>query len=1185
MTAYSDAVLADSPVLYLPLQESVTSTATYSAYTTQVPAETAVNVGSNTFSADFTFAVAGRISALRFYRSPSSPTSSRTMRVWSGSTIVATGTTSGESGAGWHTATLSPGVAVAAGSTLRISYDNPTSYAVRTSPGVASVTNGPVTRGLMWYGTPSGGYPNTTMPNDYFMDVVFEVSTAADVSGNNRHAVYMGGVANDATDAATPGVLGRHVRLDGTDDYIDLLGGSWFTPAANGFTFEGWFYTRSWSNWMRIFDFSTAPSTDDMFLAANNASRMNLLTNGTSTTLDRWTVNSWHHVVVTVSAVGNALVYLDGTPIHSSGLNVPTNTTRNYMYLGRSQYPGDPYLQASMCHIAVYNSTLSPTRVAAHYAAGGFLSPRMRIVEDFEDTSYRWALSGTWDRSTTKAYSGSYSLASADIPDYGVTSVDFTVVVPTEATSPVLELRRWVESEGGYDFFRVIVNSSELYSLSGVWPEWGLVVVPLTVGTNAITLRYTKDSVSIGGADKVWVDELAVSYSVGQAVVGQESTRALTVPDSSTGYVHQALLRALTVHQEAPEAGRIYQESLRALTTSAPGDAFLQPPTAPLQLRPLLPDTPQNIARTAPASPLKIVPVVPFVPITLIGMGNSAGGTTGAVELDNTAPVPRSLTLPIPTGLPVGALMIAHIYYRGPANALVVPFGWTVAVGPLTGGLSNMVVCTKLYEASDSLNYGWAFGDEGATWAAGGRILAFTPGAIIAKAFSWVSTTASVTTVPTAPVGIGKPGGAAVVLVNTNPSTSFSVSGMNEVTDMLRFAQYWQPRPAVGIFDPSDMSVTNTGGAGYVCTTLALSYGPPPAIDVYAKAVIADNPTGYWRLDEATGAYAATWGAPDPATIVGNPTHVAPGINSPRCAAFPSVNDYVQFGNAGTLPISTMRNMFSWECWFKVPALTTSSTGQSTYQIFGTNANVDGHSNMSWDFMMDYVPATPGRVSASVCTGGSGTRSFAYSVGRLDDNQWHHIVGTFDGLNVRLYVDGMLHATTVRSGVANAGGKAPVIGLHHVYSTNPATYPANAFPGVIDEPAFYDTTVLSPVRVTAHWDAAMGIQRPLSAPMRLSGVVGAPGVEVQTSGASAILPVAPTLGIFATATIPSAPLVIKPVVPLFPAAPRPSAVKLKLTPGGLLKVTLNAPTGAVTLLGAAPGKVGKKPFAGFGMRP
>ena len=47
---------------------------------------------------------------------------------------------------------------------------------------------------------------------------------------------------------------------------------------------------------------------------------------------------------------------------------------------------------------------------------------------------------------------------------------------------------------------------------------------------------------------------------------------------------------------------------------------------------------------------------------------------------------------------------------------------------------------------------------------------------------------------------------------------------------------------------------------------------------------------------------------------------------------------------------------------------------------------------------------------------------------RVDDGQWHHVAGVYDGTRMSLYVDGVLDATSAASGRININGYDVLIG-------------------------------------------------------------------------------------------------------------------------------------------------------------
>ena len=194
-----------------------------------------------------------------------------------------------------------------------------------------------------------------------------------DYSGNKRDGTYVGGVAlQDTADPEVPSsFLRKHVRLDGTDDHLLLDPSSWFNPAGTGFTLEMHIRIRTWEQYARILDFANAASTADMYFIPSGASSVwQWRTNGTDVQPSpRTDLNRWMHLVWTVTSAGVGQVWIDGALFTSGNTGAPTAGTRAYKYIGRSSYPGDPYLDASLAHVAIYHSVLSDARKIAHFNA------------------------------------------------------------------------------------------------------------------------------------------------------------------------------------------------------------------------------------------------------------------------------------------------------------------------------------------------------------------------------------------------------------------------------------------------------------------------------------------------------------------------------------------------------------------------------------------------------------------------------------------------------------------------------------------------------------------------------------------------------------------------------------------------------------------------------------------------
>jgi hypothetical protein len=84
--------------------------------------------------------------------------------------------------------------------------------------------------------------------------------------------------------------------------------------------------------------------------------------------------------------------------------------------------------------------------------------------------------------------------------------------------------------------------------------------------------------------------------------------------------------------------------------------------------------------------------------------------------------------------------------------------------------------------------------------------------------------------------------------------------------------------------------------------------------------------------------------------------------------------------------------------------------------------------------------------------------------GPVNDGKWHHLVGTFDGARMKLYVDGALAED-------NASGVTIVYDASSPFAIAKQSCCSNTFPGSIDEVALYDRALLD-VQIKAHLAAA-----------------------------------------------------------------------------------------------------------------
>lgn len=202
------------------------------------------------------------------------------------------------------------------------------------------------------------------------------IGTAADSSGNGRHATLVNGPAFAA------GKIGNALAFTGSSSHHATLPAG-VVDGLDDFTISSWVKPSTHANWARVFDFGSGTATN-MFLTlqsgATGKPRFAIKISNSAEQIidapDAIPVGVWTHVAVTLS--GNyGTLYINGVAVGSntgmtfrpSGMG---STTQNY--LGRSQYP-DPHYDGALDDFRIYTSALSAGEIGI-LAAGELGAPQ-----------------------------------------------------------------------------------------------------------------------------------------------------------------------------------------------------------------------------------------------------------------------------------------------------------------------------------------------------------------------------------------------------------------------------------------------------------------------------------------------------------------------------------------------------------------------------------------------------------------------------------------------------------------------------------------------------------------------------------------------------------------------------------------------------------------------------------------
>jgi Concanavalin A-like lectin/glucanases superfamily len=224
----------------------------------------------------------------------------------------------------------------------------------------------------------------------------------------------------------------------------------------------------------------------------------------------------------------------------------------------------------------------------------------------------------------------------------------------------------------------------------------------------------------------------------------------------------------------------------------------------------------------------------------------------------------------------------------------------------------------------------------------------------------------------------------------------------------------------------------------------------------YEAAVLADSPEVYWRLGDK-GCTAEDASGYDTTSIgAGHPEFGAPSLIADRNTAvhLDGKDDEYAFGPSTN---STPAKAISVEAWVR-PDQTPTSPGAGWQLVTKWNTALlflNGGPRPKFVFALAepedalYKPRVTGKVTVKPST-------------------VYHVVGTYDGSKIRIYVNGTLAgAVTYKKGLEDPdyGGALAYAGW--------GTLPSPHFHGTLDEVAIYDHA-LTPKRIETHYRVGTG---------------------------------------------------------------------------------------------------------------
>ena len=223
------------------------------------------------------------------------------------------------------------------------------------------------------------------------------------------------------------------------------------------------------------------------------------------------------------------------------------------------------------------------------------------------------------------------------------------------------------------------------------------------------------------------------------------------------------------------------------------------------------------------------------------------------------------------------------------------------------------------------------------------------------------------------------------------------------------------------------------------------------AAATYRDAVMADAPRAYWRLGEANGTSAADQtGFANTGAYQGSPALGQAGIvpvAQSTAMALDGSNDTVRVPSSASLNPTAALSLETWIRPAALPASTATLVRKDLQYLLRLGSG--------------------GAVTFRLWRGGA-TSEVTTPAGAVPAGAWSHVVATFDGTSMAIYVNGTVRATLAMAATVDAGTAVLSLG---------ASSSSDWFRGRMDEVAVYGSA-LPGARVLAHYTKSSPVEDP-----------------------------------------------------------------------------------------------------------